>query len=178
MQPISENTPVAPVNHYGASKAAVENIAMAYYNDYGLPLTIVRPFNHIGRGQNPKFVVPKIIQAFGNKEDSLELGNIDVARDFVDVRDVITAYINLLEKFQAGECFNICSGKNITIREIISDLEKVTGHTMEIKKNEEFVRKNEIESFLGDFSKLNKAVDWNPRFSLTDTLSWILSDNR
>lgn len=176
LQPILEKTAVKPVNHYGASKAAAENIAGAFYHEYGLPLVIVRPFNHIGRGQNQHFVVPKVIQAFKKKEKEIELGNIHVERDFLDVRDVVDAYLKLLDNFPEGEVFNIASGKGFTISDIIQMLEKTTGHQLIIKRGENLIRKNEINSSIGDFCKIRKKFNWQPVFDVNETLEWILNE--
>src|SRR4030042_1835268 len=86
---IHEAFPISPVNHYGASKAAAEHIAQVFHSENHLPLVVVRPFNHTGRGQNPHFIIPKIISAIREKKSTIELGNLSVIRDFMDVRDVV-----------------------------------------------------------------------------------------
>lgn len=172
---ISEEFKVSPVNHYGASKAAAENIAMAFYHENKVPLSIVRPFNHTGAGQTVNFVVPKIANAFRQRDESINLGNIDTVRDFLDVRDVVSAYISLIENFQEGEIFNIASGRGIVIRDIIGILQKIAGYEIEIIQEERFCRKNEISAPIGDFSKINNILGWNPRYEFTETLEWMLS---
>ncbi|MCX7680023.1 MAG: GDP-mannose 4,6-dehydratase, partial [Spirochaetes bacterium] len=92
LQPIVEDMPLNPVNHYGASKAIGEMLVKLYSTEYGLEYVIFRPFNHTGVGQNEIFVILKIIKAFKENLRCIELGNIDVERDFCDVRDVVRAY--------------------------------------------------------------------------------------
>jgi len=171
---IDENFKISPVNHYGASKAAAENIALAFHNENGLPLTIVRPFNHTGVGQSVNFVVPKIANAFKIKEKELHLGNIDTARDFLDVRDVVNAYVKLIENFQDGEIFNVASGKGFVIGDVISILKELTGHDIEIVQDEKFMRENEISAPIGDPSKIKQLLNWHPDYRIKDTLMWML----
>ncbi len=172
---ITEDFPVAPVNHYGASKAAAENIAMAFSHDNKLPVAIARPFNHTGAGQTPAFVVPKIVNAFRNREKSIHLGNIDTVRDFLDVRDVVNAYVRLIENFQPGEIFNIASSRGIIIRDVIAALEKLAGYSLEIIQEEKFCRNSEIQAPIGDFSKINRMLGWSPVYEFSETLEWMLS---
>jgi len=101
-QPISETCMVNPVNHYGASKAAAENLVMAFRKEYGIPALIARPFNHTGRGQTEHFVIPKIVKAFRERRGEITLGNIDVIRDISDVRDVVNSYALMIENIKDG----------------------------------------------------------------------------
>ncbi len=172
--PITESHPVSPVNHYGASKAAGENISLAFHRDFKLPVLIVRPFNHIGKGQALNFVVPKLINAFKTKESSLEMGNIDPARDFLDVRDIIKAYMQLMNVHHDGSILNVASETSFSIRDIIAMLTDITSHTMEIKTVSAFLRKNEIMNVVGSYAKLHKLTGWKPNFSLKETLQWII----
>lgn len=173
-QMIREEFLLVPVNHYGASKAAAENIALAFHRENGLPLTIVRPFNHTGAGQTVNFVVPKIVKAFKMKNQELHLGNIDTIRDFLDVRDVVNAYVKLIENFKDGEIINIASGKGIVIREIIGLLENISGHKINIKHKDQLMRGSEINALIGDSSKLQNNFNWHPQYSFEDTLKWML----
>ena len=174
--PITENRPVNPINHYGSSKAAAENIAKTFNMEYNLPLTIVRPFNHVGVGQDIHFVVPKIVKAFKQRKNILELGNIQTIRDFLDVRDVVKAYIKIIEKFPDGEIFNLSSGKGIKISGIISKLEDITGHKIQLSKADPFIRKNEIKNVIGDSSKIMDYLNWEPCYDIDDTLKWMIND--
>jgi len=142
-----------------------------------LPLFIVRPFNYTGAGQDEKFLIPKIVSHFKKKKPVIELGNLDVWREFGDVRSVANIYKKLIETCPAGETLNICTGTTYSLKEVVSLCEKITGHKIEIKVNPEFVRANEVRELTGDNSRLKGCInDWEMH-KLEDTLQWMLSDN-
>lgn len=174
-QPITEDCPLQPVNHYGASKASAEMIVRAFSLENNVQSVIVRPFNHTGKGQSPNFVVAKIVGAFKEKKASIELGNIDTIRDFLDVRDVVKAYVSIIENFKPGEAYNISSGKGIRIADIIPMLTEITGHKPEILKKEFLKRKSEIRSVLGSSQKLESELGWRPVYDIHNTLNDMLS---
>ncbi len=175
-QPIKENYEVKPINHYGASKAASEYIAQGFHRVHGLPMAIVRPFNHIGRGQNPHFVVAKIISAIKEKKTEIELGNLSVIREFIDVRDVVEVYVKLMEQFPDGMTINIASGRGYKVYDIIQLLEKISGVHLKILNSESLLRQNEMVKLIGDGNSLKKLYNWHATFSIEDTLEWILSE--
>lgn len=168
--PIDESFQLEPVNHYGASKAAAEMAVRAFGAEYGIPWVIVRPFNHTGPGQSDRFVVPKIVNAFRRRDNSIELGNIHTVRDFTDVRDIARAYADIIENFQHGELYNICSGRGLSVSEIFDMLINITGHGMKIVKKESLVRGNEIQSVTGNAGKLAGVSAWKPRIVIEQTL--------
>ena len=172
--PITEGHPVNPLNHYGASKAAAERIALAFNQEAGLPLVIARPFNHIGKGQTTNFVLPKIVEAFKSKQVSLNLGNIYVERDFLDVRDIAIGYLKIVENFSDGKIYNLASGVGITIAKVIEKLEELTGYKPKVVKDEDLFRKNEIMSVVGVANLIQEEIGWQPKFSLEETLTWML----
>jgi nucleoside-diphosphate-sugar epimerase len=154
---IEESTPPAPVSHYAASKLAMEHMA-ATFRDH-LPVTIVRPFNYTGPGQSEQFVVPKLVAHFRRRAETVQLGNLDVVREFIDVRAVCGVYRRLLACEDAiGKTINICTGRGMTLREVIALLEGETGHRMEIRVNPHFVRANEVQSLVGSPRKLDALV--------------------
>ena len=175
-QPVHENCRVLPVNHYGASKAAAESAAMAFRNEYSMPLVIARPFNHTGRGQSVNFVIPKIVRAFRERHDSLELGNINTVRDFLDVRDVAGAYCAMTESFNDGQIYNIASGEGVMISDVITMCRQITGHNVEIIRREGLVRRSEIRSILGSAAKLQNDLSWKAAHTFRETLEWMLAD--
>jgi nucleoside-diphosphate-sugar epimerase len=176
LQPIAEDAPIRPVNHYGASKASAEHIASVFRIDHGLPLVIVRPFNHTGRGQNPHFIIPKIVSAVREKKQGLELGNLTVIRDFMDVRDVTDAYIRLMERLPDGEIFNVASGTGYRLNDLLTLIQELSQTTLDIKRSDSLLRKNEIIKSIGDSSALQRCLNWRPAYSIRDTLEWILSE--
>ena len=170
---ISELTRPSPINHYAMSKLAMEYMVKSYFAD--LNILISRPFNYTGRGQNKSFIVPKIVDHFKRKADFIELGNLDVARDYLDVRDVAAAYLSLLEKDSNFDTVNICSGNVVSLEKIILRAQEITEHQIEVRVNPEFVRSNEIKSLCGDNSCL-REIGWSNQYSFDETLSWMLAE--
>lgn len=171
--PISEVQPPAPVNHYAASKLAMEYIAKSYSDR--LPIIVARPFNYTGTGQASSFIIPKLIDHFARKESIIELGNIHVEREFNDVRMVCESYLRLLEHGKTGETYNICSGEPHSLQSVIRRLTLLTGHSIDVKVNPKFVRNNEVFRLSGNPSKLTACIGSLPTFPLDETLSEMLS---
>ncbi len=140
-----------------------------------LPILIVRPFNYTGRGQAPNFLVPKIVEHFARRESAIELGNIDVARDFSDVRYVARAYQALLASDAAAETVNVCTGTPYTLREILSTASDLTGHELEIRVNPAFVRQTDVKMLAGSPAKLRSLVPAVEAIPFVDTLRWMLA---
>lgn len=171
---MTEKTFPSPANDYAVSKLAMEFMAKLWQNK--LPIVIARPFNYTGVGQDENFLIPKIVTHFKRKATKIELGNLDVWRDFGDVRSVAEAYLGLIEKAQSGETYNICSGNPVALREVISMCEQITGLELEVKVNPEFVRANEVVSLSGDASRLKTLLPEWKMSPLRETLSWMLSE--
>jgi nucleoside-diphosphate-sugar epimerase len=170
---IDESFPVTPVNHYAASKAAMETMVRTWFDR--LPILIVRPFNYTGRGQTSNFLVPKIVEHFARRESSIELGNIDVARDFSDVRYVASAYEALLDSEAAAETVNVCTGTPYTLRDILAKASDLTGHELEIHVNPAFVRQTDVKMLAGSPAKLRSLVPAVEAIPFIDTLRWMLA---
>jgi nucleoside-diphosphate-sugar epimerase len=143
-----------------------------------LPLFFVRPFNYIGPGQDASFVIPKIVSHFVKKLPLLELGDIDVAREFNDVRFVVAAYLGLLEVAEVGETYNICSGRPVTLEAMIALLTELTGHSIEVRVNPAFVRANEIKMLSGNPQKLLDLMHFHglslPEYTIKNTIETML----
>ena len=170
---IVETVPAAPVNDYSVSKLSMEHMARLWMSE--LPITIVRPFNYTGVGQSSLFLVPKIVTHFSQRADSLELGNLNIVRDFSDVRDVVRAYRRLIEVGGvANEVVNICTGQGYSLQQLLSMLSKLTGHTPEIRVNPAFVRSQEVKHLVGCKKKLEQIIGPFSRFTLEETLNWML----
>jgi nucleoside-diphosphate-sugar epimerase len=171
---IDESVPCAPTSHYAISKLAMEYMAGTFADR--LPIVITRAFNYTGPGQPESFLVPKIVDHFRRRADAIELGNIDVIRDFMDVRTVVDVYRRLLACPAAlGQTVNICSGQGISLREVISLLEAETGHRLEIRVNPKFVRAREVRRLVGSPQKLRSLVGEGPVISFTATLRDMLA---
>lgn len=170
--PITESTAPAPVNHYAASKLAMEHLAATYADR--LPLVVTRPFNYTGAGQAVHFLVPKLVEHFARRRAVIELGNLDVVRDFSDVRAVAEAYARLLQSPQAPAVVNLCSGVGRSLRQILQDLGELTGHRIEVRVNPAFVRANEVHRLIGSADRLVAAVGELPFRDFRATLQWML----
>jgi GDP-6-deoxy-D-talose 4-dehydrogenase len=171
--PIAETEPPAPVNHYATSKAAMEFMVRARAGD--LPLVITRPFNYTGTGQAPQFVIPKLVDHFHRRAPIVQLGNIDVEREYNDVRMLCAAYLRLLEPAVSAGTYNVCTGQTYTLHAVLDLLRELTGHDLGVEVDPRLVRANEIHRLCGDPARLRQAVGPLPAYTLSDTLSWMLS---
>lgn len=172
---LDEGARVAPANDYAVSKLAMEHVAGLWQGR--LPIVIARPFNYTGLGQAEQFLVPKIVAHFARRAPVLELGNLEVSRDFGDVRAVVNAYRRLLQAPDAaGQTVNVCSGRGHTLRQIVALCEALTGHTLDIRVNPAFVRPNEVKVLLGDNRRLLGLIgNWQSP-PLERTLDWMLAE--
>lgn len=168
---IDESVPPDPANDYAVSKLAMEYLARLWMDR--LPIVITRPFNYTGVGQAPHFLLPKIVSHFRAREPVIELGNVDVARDFSDVRVVAAVYTRLLESALPGAVFNVCSGTGHTLSEVLRLMAGIAGYEIEVKVNPSFVRANEVKRLIGSNRKLLRFIGPVPQKSLDETLRWM-----
>lgn len=176
LEVIDESVCPTPVNHYACSKLAMEHMVANYFER--LPIVITRPFNYTGPGQDDRFLIPKIVKHFARGERVIELGNIDVSRDFTDVRDLVGAYLALLESETHRQRVNICSGHATPLRYLVETMNDLAGYEIEVRVNPDFVRPNEIPSLRGDSRRLQSLSQWQPRVPLRQTLADMLSYER
>ncbi|ARM33833.1 NAD-dependent epimerase/dehydratase family protein [Legionella longbeachae] len=170
---LNESTAPNPANDYAVSKFAMEKMACLWKDK--LPIFIVRPFNYTGVGQNPSYVIPKIVSHFIQKREFIELGNIDVSREFNDVRMVAKLYVKLLELMPLNKAINICSGRAYSLQDILSLCEKISEHRLRVEINPAYVRKNEVRFLAGDNSLLNTIVGAWQAPNIENTLEWMLA---
>ena len=177
--PINESQPRRPTNPYGVSKATQEMLAFAYHHTHNLQIIVARPFNHIGKGQHPLFVVPNFLDQLHKLKlgeiQELRVGNLSSARDYSDVRDVVQAYQLLMSKGKVGEVYNIASGTAVKTEELLQVLAKAVGVSPKYSQDPTRVRPNEIAEVRGDASKI-KSLGWAPRFSLQETIAELVSE--
>ncbi len=172
---LDETTPPEPANDYGITKLTCEMLGRVYADR--LPIITVRPFNYTGRGQSEQFIIPKIVAHAKARKPVIELGNIDVARDFSDVRAVVDSYARLLAAPDAiGGVFNVCSGEAHALREVIDLVSRISGHEMEIRVNPAFVRADEVRTLCGSRKRLESLIGAVSVPSLEQTISWMLND--
>ena len=149
---LDESLCPTPANHYGASKYAMESMAKNYFSK--LNIIITRPFNYTGHGQADHFLIPKIVKHFKEKRKSIELGNIDVSREFNGIYYVCEVYAKLLESNHSSKVVNLASNRGIKLLEVIEMMEEIAGYKIEVKINPKFVRKDEIKRLTGSNKKL------------------------
>jgi nucleoside-diphosphate-sugar epimerase len=153
---LSEELTPNPVNHYGISKLAMEQIAKTYFDS--LPIIIVRPFNYTAPEQNSNFVIPKITKAFREKLEKIELGNLDVYREYNSIDFICECYYKLAISSISSEIVNLCSSTTHSLKEIISICSELSQHTLKIEVNPNYVRANEIYKLSGSSKKLNEMI--------------------
>jgi nucleoside-diphosphate-sugar epimerase len=173
--PIMETQIPAPINHYAMSKLAMELLARNF--DARLPIVTTRPFNYTGVGHGAHFVIPKIVDHFARKARVIELGNVDVYREYNDVRDISHLYLALLGRGLPGQTYNLASGRTHSLRQVIAQLENMTGHSIAIEVNPQFVRQNEIITLSGSSQLLEQTLGTIAWRSLDETLQWMLGES-
>jgi GDP-6-deoxy-D-talose 4-dehydrogenase len=168
LEVLDESLCPKPANHYGASKYAMECLAAGYFDK--LPIIITRPFNYTGIGQAEHFLIPKIVSHYKDKKETIELGNLNVSREFNDVEFVCEVYKRLLECEANAETVNISSNKGIELLNVIDMMNKIAGYKIKVKVNPEFVRKDEIKSLTGSPEKLFRMIGKIEQKNFEETL--------
>tara|TARA_B100000242_G_scaffold293237_1_gene270724 strand:+ start:11845 stop:12708 length:864 start_codon:yes stop_codon:yes gene_type:complete len=170
----SEEMIPLPISHYACSKLCMENISKIYDKDFQIIIT--RPFNYTGCGHGKNFLIPKIVQAYKENKDFVELGNLDISREFNDVRDICRIYRLLLETDDFTGTINICSGNSITLSEIINKMNDISKREIRVEVNQLYVRKNEINDLYGNPDKLREVISFESKFTIDDTLKWMFNE--
>lgn len=181
-RPITERSPLRPVAEYAVSKAAQETAALRYHYAFGLPVIIARMFNLLGPGQSPDLACSafarQIALAEISDQNEIVTGNLDAKRDFVDVRDAVRAFALLAEKGEAGQAYNICSGRAVAIKKCLREMMSQSQKQLSARIEAARVQKNDIPVQVGSFEKLKKVTGWNPRIPLNESLADLLDDWR
>jgi nucleoside-diphosphate-sugar epimerase len=139
-----------------------------------LPIVTVRPFNFTGVGQSEQFLLPKIVSHFKRKEKHIELGNLDVWRDFSDVRAVVAAYVGLIQAKPIGQVFNVCSGQATSLRQVVAMVAELSGFPVEVFVNAALIRPNEVKELIGSADRLKTVLPHWQTIPLRKTLAWML----
>jgi GDP-4-dehydro-6-deoxy-D-mannose reductase len=179
--PVVEILLPRPRNPYAVSKVAAELLCQQWSYSEPWRIIVARPFNHIGPGQGEAFVIPSMARQLirvrqGLQPAQLEVGDVDVTRDFLDVRDVLHAYLALLQHGRNGEVYNVCSGVERRVRDLIAQLATLAGVEVELVQDASRLRLSEQRRVVGCSKKLQKETGWKPGVSITETLQSVLSD--
>jgi GDP-4-dehydro-6-deoxy-D-mannose reductase len=180
---LSEDDTIEPVNPYAFTKISGELLSRFYSRIEGLDIVLARPFPHTGPGQSADFVCPdwalQIAQIEkGDREPVITVGNTEVQRDFLDVRDVVRAYVRLMEKGQKGEVYNICSGRAIALKDVLDILMSFTSREIDIRVDPQKLRKTDIPLLVGDNQKIKHTTSWRPKIPIKQTLVDLLEYSR
>lgn len=177
---LTEQSPVCPSNPYAASKAMAELLPPLYRNRASGAIITARPFNHTGSGQLPSFVLPSIAKQFaeieiGVRPPKLSLGNINVKRDFTDVRDVVRAYHMLLANEKPSGVYNVCSGVTVALYDIVQMFQSISGVHATIKLDSSKIRADEIPEICGDPRKLEEETGWRREIQIEKSVEDLLN---
>ena len=173
--PIDEDTPLMPTSPYSVSKIAQDFLGLTYFLSYNLKIIRVRPFNHIGPMQSPSFVVSSFAKQIaeiekGKRKPILRVGNLEVKRDFTNVKDMVRAYTLAIEKGKDGEVYNIGSGTSYRIFDILDKLVSMSSSKIKIEEDKALFRPNDNPDLLCDAGKFIKLTGWKPQISIEKTL--------
>jgi GDP-4-dehydro-6-deoxy-D-mannose reductase len=176
--PLTEEAPLRPLTPYGASKVAAEYLALQNFLGNRLPVIRVRAFNHTGRNQPDRFMIPglarRIAAAERDGRKEIPIGSLDPVRDFTNVDDVVVAYRLLVERGEPGEVYNVCSGIGRSVAEVAEHLLGLARHAIELVPDPALVRPVEVPRLVGDNRRLREATGWAPAISFEDTLAAVL----
>ena len=183
--PLDEQAPLGPRNEYGLLKLAQESVAIAAAARHDMPMVVVRPFNHVGPDQPPTAVVSSFVDQIlairRGESDQLTAGNIDVERDFGDVRDYVVAYRLIMEQLVAGRLgrppaiFNLATGRTVSLRAIIDELARLASVEPKIVVDPGLLRADDAPRFIGNATLLRRTIGWQPSIDLADTLAEMLA---
>jgi GDP-4-dehydro-6-deoxy-D-mannose reductase len=181
--PIRETAPLRPASPYAVSKVAQGALALLYGPAGGMRIVLTRTFHHTGPGRGEAFAESSFARQIaeielGLRPPVIEVGNLEAVRDFTDVRDVVRAYLLLLEKGEPGQAYNVCSGRGRRIRDVLDLLLAGSRARVEVRVDKERLRPSDVPAQVGDPSRLRVATDWAPRIPLEETLRDLLADWR
>jgi len=182
-RPATEDMPLRPGNPYSVSKVTQDMLGLQYFLSNGLPIMRVRPFNHLGPGQNRGFVAPDFAHQIaqieaGLQEPIIRVGTLTAERDFTDVRDVMRAYRLLMEYGIPGDAYNVASGTTCTIGNLLDTLLSFSTAEIEVRVETARLRPGRFSKVWGDSSRLRAVTGWQPTIPLRQTLFDVLEDYR
>jgi GDP-4-dehydro-6-deoxy-D-mannose reductase len=177
--PLREDHPLRPENPYSVSKVAQDVMGYQYFISYGIPVIRMRPFNHVGPAQSARFVLPAFAQQVakieaGLQEPVMRVGNLEPARDFTDVRDVVRAYHLALQDAVPGEVYNLASGQPRTIRSLVDALLALVPVSVRVEVDPDRYRPADVPVIYGSAEKFRQATGWTPQIPFEQTVRDVL----
>ena len=177
--PIKETNPLRPLSPYAVSKVAQDYLGYQYHMSFGLNVVRTRGFNHDGPRRGDVFVSSNFAKQLmevekGKRDAVIHVGNLEARRDFTDVRDMVRGYWLSLERCEAGEVYNLCSGKAYSIQEVLDRLIEISGVEVRIEKDPARLRPSDVPVLLGDYTKFKNATGWVPEIPYDRTLADML----
>lgn len=173
--PIVESHLLAPCSPYAVARVSQEQLSYLYAKGYGLDVVMTRSFNQTGPGQRPTFVISSFVKQLsdgkvaGRSTVKVKTGDLSIVRDFLDVRDAVSAYMILLEKGVSGEVYNVCSGKGRTLHEVLEIAAKIVGVKLDIESDPSLIRPADNHVIIGDNSKI-RSLGWSVCYDLEKTI--------
>lgn len=174
--PLQEDMPLVPVNPYAVARVSQEMMAKVLADSFGMQIMLTRSFNHMGPFQDERFVIPSFVRRIldiaesGAKSGEIETGDTSIVRDFVDVRDVVRAYYRLLLDGKAGEVYNICGEKGVSLAEVVDQIADIVGVFVTTRVNPDFVRPGDNQVVIGSAEKIRQDIGWTAEIPLRQTL--------
>jgi GDP-4-dehydro-6-deoxy-D-mannose reductase len=171
--PISENATLRPLTPYSVAKAAQELIALQAFRSSGMHVVCTRSFNHSGVGHGDRYLLPTLVRRtreLPRRGGTLRIGNGAVVRDYLHVRDVVTAYLRLLDDGAAGEVYNVCSGQGMTVHDLAERVLNRAGVSADISLDSTLARAVDVPILVGDNTKLRRATGWAPEQTIDDII--------
>lgn len=174
--PLTEDHPLNPVSPYAVARVSQELLSKIYAHGYGLDIVMTRSFNHIGTHQKEVFVLPSFVKQIvemkynGAENNKLTTGDVTIIRDFMDVRDVVSAYYKLLTTGAKGDVYNVCSGVGWSLKDVIGKISAILDVDVQISPNPALFRPDDNRIIIGSNDKLRRTTQWTPQHALDDTL--------
>ena len=174
--PLQEDMPLVPVNPYAVARVSQEMMAKVLADSFGMQIMLTRSFNHMGPFQDERFVIPSFVRRIldiaesGAKSGEIETGDTSIVRDFVDVRDVVRAYYRLLLDGKAGEVYNICGEKGVSLAEVVDQIADIVGVSVTTRVNPDSVRPGDNQVVIGSAEKIRQDIGWTAEIPLRQTL--------
>ncbi len=182
--PLKESMNLNPVSPYAVARVSQEMMSKVYVNSYDMDIVLTRSFNHMGPHQDERFVIPSFIRKIldvkesGRGTGTIETGDTTIIRDFVDVRDVVRAYYELLMEGTPGEVYNICGGKGVELSEVLEEIADIIGVDIIGKVNPEYVRPDDNRQIIGSVDKIKRDIGWEAKIPLRQTLTDMIETMR